>query len=137
MSNLMTIVKDICQFSPRQFEGETHTAEYLRKILTKESIHYEIQKYRLRIPVILSAELTVGDAHFEPPIIEGCSFVGGEILDKSSIVDSTESSEEGNKIGKSILSCNVECPGASQANFYQIPAIAIPPFLKEKIEKEQ
>lgn len=133
MRQMMDLIESICQFSPRQGEGERHTAQYIKELLATKQIACISQFYRTSIPIILAAELTVGDQMYRTPTIAGCSFVSGTIEPTSPIVDARGSSSEGNAMGTSLLACNPQCLEASQANFYSVPAIAIPPWIQERI----
>ena len=137
MQSLKTLAMELCRFSPRQLEGEKRTATCLKQMLVAAGIQHDIQRYRLQIPFILSAELFVNGERHVPPQIEGSAFVSGDILPDSPIIDSRGPSADGNAYGRSILACNPDCPAPSQANFYRVPAIAISPALRAMIEENQ
>lgn len=118
--NILKFIRDLLKFSPRQGINEIKTADFIIDVLKNNNIPFLIQSFKTTIPLIENSKLVV-DGRQLP--CEGCSFVGGEIKDKDSLVSSLISSQL--LKDKANINFNPKCPGISRSNFYFQPALSI------------
>lgn len=118
--NLTRIINRLSSFGERQDKAADKTAQYIMSILKKEKILFFENFFDTYIPKIEKAWLKADGKNIK---CEGCSFVGGKITGKDSIVSSLISSQP--LIRKSNINFNPECDIISRSNFYFAPAVAI------------
>lgn len=118
--NYKDFIKKITSFSPRQLEGEKKTADFLMQYLSKNKIVFKKQLFQNVVPKTIKNELIIDGKRIE---CSGCSFVGGEINDKSVMISSLLPSiffqNESN------INFNPKCKGISNSNFYFAPSLAV------------
>lgn len=125
MKNIMSTIADICTFSPRQGEGEERTADYLIGCLCSEDRALIIQQYETIVPIVRDAHLQINDTIFHSPHVEGSCRVSGKIGGKIAFEDPTQPSYDLESVFTSVIAHNPHCEAASQATFYDLPAVAV------------
>lgn len=133
MKPMRQIIDEVCQFSPRQGEGETQTSEYIMRFFKQEGIPFNIEEYETVIPVIHSARLELENSLYKSPDVEGCSLVGGFIGGSAGMADSICPSPYVYEDYTSLITHNPYSTAASPATFFRIPAIAVAKHIHEKI----
>lgn len=83
--NHLKFIEKLLAFSPRQGEGERQAAEFIQATLKQSGLNFAVQKFLTKISLTKRAELWV-DGQALP--CQGCSFVSGEIKDKSNVISS-------------------------------------------------
>lgn len=119
------IIEDICQFSPRQGEGETRTAAYIEQSLREQNMNVVIEPYETIVPIIREARLHIGETVYEAPYIVGCCFESGSIGGRIAFENHTQPSPISGSMFDSVIAHNPHCAAPSQASFYRIPAVAV------------
>lgn len=117
--NKLSFVAEMVRLSPRQGKNALKASRYIQKTLRWHGVSFVVEKFKIKIPNI-SAKLLV-DGKIVP--CEGCSFAGGEIKDKSSIVSSLIPSRF--LLDYPNINFNPNSEAISQANFYFSPAVAV------------
>jgi len=133
MKPMQQIIDDVCQFSPRQGEGETQTSEYIMQFLKQEGIPFRVEEYETIIPRIHSARLELEGSLYQSPDVEGCSLVGGDIGSHAGIIDSTCPSPFLYEDYSNLIAHNPYSTTASPATFFRIPDLAVAKHIHEKI----
>jgi len=118
--NLITIIKKLSSLGERQGGKAEIAQKYILSILRQEKIDFYLNNFSTYIPVVKKAKLLV-DGISVP--CRACSFVGGKINDKSSVVSSLISSQS--LISHPNINFNPKCDSISRSNFYFAPAVAI------------
>lgn len=116
----LAFIKKLLTFSPRQFEGETKTAEYIMSVLDSYNILYKLQYFTVKLPYIKKANLYIDG---KPAKAEGCCFVSGNINNKDKIISSLLSSRICQNDAN--INFNPKCPKISKSNHYFAPALSV------------
>ena len=119
-TNLMEVIRKLSSLGERQGKMADKSAQYIMSILKKEKLLFSLHFFNTYIPKTEKVWLKADGKNIK---CEGCSFVGGKITGKDSIVSSLISSQP--LIEKSNINFNPECNTISRSNFYFAPAVAI------------
>lgn len=114
------IVKNLIEFSPRQFEREEMTKKYIIEILKKNDISFKLQNFHVAVPIFKNYYLKADGREIE--CLPTC-FKSGKISKKCDIISSLDFSYKGS--GNRNINYNPHCDGISLANFYDEPSLAI------------
>jgi len=119
-------LSNLCVFTPRFWENEVKTANYIKKVLEWYWLKYYTQKYNVSYPKWENYWLFVDWEMLE---VLPCWFKSGEFKNNFKIIDSSnlELSSE-----KSIISYNSKCDFVSTPVIYENTALAVK---KQDIEK--
>ena len=101
--NMLQIIKDLHNFSPRQGDREIEAAKYIEKEIKTYTSKIFTQKFVTRIPQVTSANLIL-DGQDIPCL--GCSFESGQIITKDQVVS------------------NLHSDYISTPNYYQTPTVS-------------
>lgn len=118
--NHTAFVKQLVSFSPRQLEGETKTAQFIKDTLSKHDVPFVLHAFKVPIPLTKKAELIADGEALE---CDGCSMVGGRINSKYKIISSLISSSVLQNDPN--ISFNPRCPVISNSNHYFAPALSV------------
>jgi hypothetical protein len=127
---VLKIVKELAGFSPRQFEREEITKNYILEKLNENGIKHKTQDFDVEAPVYEKYFLRADGKEIE---CVPTSFKGGKISKKSDIISSLDFEYECN--GKCNINYNPYCDSISLANFYASPSFAISRRDVDKIRK--
>jgi hypothetical protein len=117
--NQIKLIKQILTFSPRQGENETKTGRFLTGLLTKNRVKFKLQKFLLKIPQDLKAELTA-DGQKIP--CQAVSFASGKIMGKNNLISSLSQAKK----DFPFISFNPNCEAISASGrAINQPALAI------------
>lgn len=114
------IVKDLINLSPRQFEREKLTRDYITKKLTDNAVDFGVQDFKVTVPIYMKYYLKADGINIE---CLPTSLKGGKIGKDYDLVSSLDFSYESN--GKSNINYNPYSDAISLANFYDAPSLAI------------
>lgn len=112
--------EEIVRFSPRQFENETKTADFIMQYLSVANIPTERQYFSTSIPRVLKELLEVDGTSIP---VRACCFVSGIIRSKDSLVSSLIGSRF--LIEQANINFNPRAIGISTSNHYFAPSLAI------------
>ena len=118
--NYKEIIQDLINFSPRQLDGETKTAMYLRTWLERNSIPFLRQIFETEIPVTQRVQLLADG--LEIPC-ENSSFVGGTVNNADNLISSLISTQP--FIYQENINFNPKSTALSLSNFYFAPSVAV------------
>lgn len=125
----LKFVETLLSFSPRQLEGETRAANFIKSTLKEYDVPYQEQEFSTKIPRVTKAVLSIDGE--ELPCQASC-FVSGKIEGKDAMVSSLIPSRF--LIDRSNINFNPECPESiSCSNFYFAPSLAIPRDMVQKV----
>lgn len=128
--NNLQFIKNLLKFSPRQLENETKTANFLMSYLDQQTIPYQQHKFIVKIPHLKKAILKVDGKILK---CDGCSMIGGKIVDKDKILSSLISSAICQNDPN--INFNPKCSTISNSNYYFAPAISVNHNVLNKIVK--
>lgn len=121
--NHLRFIRRMISFSPRQFEGEKRSADFLVSWLKKNKISYDQQKFNVKIPKIKKATLKVNG---EPVSCDGASMVSGETKNGEYIISNSLVMPDQNiSLNKFCISYNPKCKIISNNNYYFTPTVSI------------
>lgn len=118
--NNTAFVKKLISFSPRQLEGETKTADFLKDTLNENKVDFKIHSFNVPIPLLKKTELLVDGKSIE---CDGCSMIGGKINSKYKIISSLVSSAVLQNDPN--LNFNPHCSAISNSNYYFAPSLSL------------
>lgn len=127
---IINIVKKLVSLSPRQFEREKITKNYITDMLEKNGIDFILQSFKVTVPFYKDYYLKADGINIE--CMPTC-FKSGKITKKSDIISSLDFLYECK--GKCNINYNPNCEGISLPNFYESPALAISKRDVKKIKK--
>lgn len=116
----LNIVKKLVSLSPRQFERESLTAEYICKTLAKNGIVAKIQNFNVAVPDYIDYYLKA-DGKLIKCVPTG--FKSGKIDKRCDLISSLDFSYEGK--GEANINFNPHCDCISLANYYNSPSVAV------------
>lgn len=118
--DMIEIVRDLVKLSPRQFERERLTRDYITKKLTDYGIGFVVQDFKVTVPVYAKYYLKADGVNIE---CLPTSLKAGKIGKDHDLVSSLDFSYEGR--GRSNINYNPHSDAISLANFYDAPSLAI------------
>lgn len=127
---VLDIIKKLTSLSPRQFERESLTAEYICRTLEKKDIVAKIQAFDVAVPDYVDYYLKVDGKRIK---CMPTAFKSGKIDKTCDLISSLDFSYEDK--GRSNINFNPYCEEISLANFYDSPSLAISRKDVDKIRK--
>lgn len=117
--NQTEFINKFLSFSPREGKNETKAGKYLVKLLQRSRVDFRLQKYTVKIPRTINAQLTA-DAKNIP--CGALCFTSGEINNKDNIISSLTHTEK----NFPFIGFNPYCPGISDTGrAIKYPALAV------------
>jgi hypothetical protein len=127
---IINIVKKLVSLSPRQFEREEITKNYITDTLEKNRVDFILQSFEVTVPFYKNYYLKADGKNVE--CFPTC-FRSGKIDKKCDLISSLDYAYECN--GKNNINYNPSCDNISLPNFYDSPSLAISKKDVKKIEK--
>lgn len=117
---MLEIIKQIIQFSPRQFEGEKATGEFILKKIQELGVDFKVQEFKIKLPYYPKFFLLGDNKKIDA---QPCSLKSGWIRDKKNLYNVLLKEEL--EIDQSNINFNPLCPAISLSDFYFAPAFAV------------
>ena len=112
--------KDLISLCPRQGKNLAKTKRYLIAYLKKSGVKVKEEDFAITVPLITKTSLTVDNKAIH---CLGCSFIGGNIINKDTILSSTIPSRYNLDLPN--INFNPYSAGICRNNFYFAPALAV------------
>ncbi len=117
---MKNIIKDLISLCPRQGKNLAKTKRYLIAYLKKSGVKVKEEDFAITVPLITKTSLTVDNKAIH---CLGCSFIGGNIINKDTILSSTIPSRYNLDLPN--INFNPYSAGICRNNFYFAPALAV------------
>ncbi len=123
------IVEKLVSLSPRQFERENLTRDYLTEALKKNDVPFVVQGFKVSVPIYKKYYLKADGRDI---LCFPTSLKSGKIGKDHDLVSSLDFSYESSSRGN--INFNPHCDSISLANFYDAPSVAVSRKDVEKIK---